>query len=78
MSRPRPFTVHYPGDSMGHCTTLKNAIVRGTRALLDNQYDGVKHVQVNVLLEGDHQLDLVRTPQGVTIRYPKSMWRCGA
>lgn len=75
MSRPRPYAVYYPGDQIGHCATLKNAILRGTNALLDNKYDGQRHVQVNVLLEGDHQLDLVRTVEGVSIRYPKPLWR---
>jgi len=73
---PRPYTVHYPGDGLGHCTTLANAIMRGTRALLDRRYDGKRHVQVNILLEGDWQADLVRTREGVVIRYPRATWQC--
>ena len=66
---PRPFAVYYPGDSVGHCATLHNAILRGTRALLDHRYDGEKHIQVNILRDGNHLMDLYRTPNSVVIRY---------
>jgi hypothetical protein len=75
MAKPRPYTVHYPGNGLGHCTTLANAITRGTQALLASKYDGKRNVQVNILLEGDWQADILRSPQGVVIRYPRRVWQ---
>jgi len=76
MARPRPVSVYYPGGGLGHCSTVKGAIARGTLHLLEVPPRHAVHVQVNILFEGDHVADLIRKGPSVEIRWSQRKLDC--
>jgi hypothetical protein len=64
---PRPIKIHYEGGSMGHCQTIRNAMIAATRHIL---IGGGK--KATIFSDGIMVADVVRS--GYTV---KVQWRRG-
>lgn len=69
MARPRPFTTSYPGGSIGHSASVRNAIKRATAHLLDNKLNLKKDLRANILHESVHVADVVRVDNSIVITW---------
>jgi hypothetical protein len=62
----RPIAVHYPGGHVGHCKTLRNALVAATRRMLVDEVDD----KATVYYQDEVIADIVRSGHRLQV-----MWR---
>lgn len=62
----RPIAVHYPGGYVGHCKTLRNALVAATRRMLVDEIDD----KATVYYQDEVVADVVRVGHKLQV-----MWR---
>ena len=68
MARPRPYSIHYPGGSVGHSVSVRHAILRATTWLLaDSSHNRLN--KCNILYEGSSVADVTRQGNAVHINW---------
>ena len=69
MARPRPYSIQYPGGAVGHCVSVRHAILRATIWLLADSVYNRSLNKCNILYEGSYVANVTRQGYAVHINW---------